>query len=141
MTADTHLIPIAWSASFESGMPKLDEEHRVLATLYNDLVRALTRRTSLILRHEFFETVETAAAAHFGNEERLLRKLGGTDVLNHINSHSRFLDDIARLRLAAAEEHALHDAAHVLRRWLIEHFHEDQVLFKALRFQGKAPPD
>ncbi|HEY0834467.1 MAG TPA: hemerythrin domain-containing protein [Azospirillum sp.] len=137
MASDPLLSAISWSPGYETGIASIDSEHRVLVTLYNDLLHAIARRTSLDLRRECLASIRDWAALHFRNEERMIH---GVLAAEHVAAHRGFVDGLALLYAQAADDHALHDAAHVLRLWLIDHFLDDQILFNRLRRQAQPAP-
>jgi len=79
-----------WDSSLETGHEKIDNQHRQLFAIYNDLVEALTKGKS---RDEISKTIEFLSSyvfIHFQMEEDLQRDSGYTDYPRHKRLHDEF---------------------------------------------------
>ena len=90
------LIP--WSQSLSVGLNYIDNQHKVLIKLINDLHRAMktgkSTSTSGAILDQLIEYTET----HFGNEERLFKKFKYPEYENHKKVHTSLVSQVKDLK-------------------------------------------
>lgn len=111
---------IEWNDSYAIGIPELDNQHRELFAIVREIVvnsRATTESVHVVLSR-----LADYARAHFEAEEKFLKEKGFPELIDHIEEHTRFIDQIATMSLRAMrgqiEPAQLLD---FLRAWLLEH--------------------
>ncbi|MBC7951031.1 MAG: hemerythrin family protein [Rhodospirillaceae bacterium] len=123
---------IAWTGELSVGVERLDEHHRRLINLLNQLGMAVAADdaqhvTGLVLgeliRYVFY---------HFGEEERLMEAAGYEDLAAHRQSHRIMADHVRTLernydtdpsRVVAAELYAF------LADWLVHHIRSEDLRY------------
>ncbi|MBI1907583.1 MAG: hemerythrin domain-containing protein [Rhodocyclales bacterium] len=137
-----------WQASFETGIASIDQQHRHLVGLINELgdvlVAGSTEKLDGLVR-----ALQDYVLFHFADEERVM-VANGLDrdfMVRHYGLHTEFKQQLAGLAgggNASAEQAAnLHE---FLSAWLVLHIlGEDQVLARRILFpdqgQERPPPD
>lgn len=88
-------FPIVWNPAYSVGSPLLDQHHRHLAQLINQLAacaasEGLSERVADIL-----ESLISYAEYHFGEEESLMEAAGFPELATHRHEHVRFCETTA----------------------------------------------
>lgn len=124
---------IAWTEDLSVGIDRLDDHHRRLIDLLNQLGMATTNEsqhvTGLVLgeliRYVFY---------HFGEEERLMEAAGYDDLAAHRQSHRVMAEHVRALErsydadpcaVVAAELYAF------LADWLVHHIRSEDMRYKS----------
>ena len=90
-----------WSMEFETGLDNVDEQHKKLVSMVNDIGKATSER--VLTKEEvdavFKELVEYADY-HFKDEEMLMEEVGVYQISfkDHVNNHKLFLDEVLNLK-------------------------------------------
>lgn len=109
---------IVWSDEYSVGVPLLDEQHKRLIMLLNDV-------SATTAPERFFEAIMKMyhyADEHFRAEEVLMRRYGYEKVGEHVRAHREFMLNVADLagrdyvQLSVQRE-----IRAFLRHWLIHH--------------------
>jgi diguanylate cyclase (GGDEF)-like protein/hemerythrin-like metal-binding protein/PAS domain S-box-containing protein len=117
---------LTWSPQFETGIAVIDEQHRQLCRLLNELARHLVQHSDVPTITGLFEQLSAYAATHFRTEEAVwARHLSGDAWTQaHQQSHDGFLDSVAELMRADRLKpiHAvLVEVSSFLAHWLVVH--------------------
>ncbi|PWC38804.1 hemerythrin family protein [Azospirillum sp. TSO22-1] len=125
--------PIAWTRDLEVGVPEIDDEHTLLVTLYNDVVRAARQGVSCPTRDGIVRTLQAYAVFHMDREEAWMIRHAYPDAAHHRARHAEFKAVVAALRADAPDDagHArIATLAGFLRAWILDHIRgEDRALF------------
>ena len=94
-----HLEVFPWNKNFETGIAIIDEQHKVLVSLLNELAGTLARDDLLEINRVFDELAEYANF-HFETEETIWVEYFGDDswLSSHQLSHSSFLPQVVKLK-------------------------------------------
>ncbi len=116
---------LPWSEFFETGNSIIDEQHKVLVGLLNQLAAALVNQDETELNPIFDELV-AYANMHFSDEEEIWMEYFSDDpwFLSHKETHGSFLPsvmDIKRKSLSEALPDTIESVVHFLLQWLIFH--------------------
>lgn len=115
------LIP--WSQSLSVGLDYIDNQHKVLIKLINDLHRAMkagkSTSTSGAILDQLIEYTET----HFGNEERLFKKFKYPEYENHKKVHTSLVNQVKDLKnqFMAGDGTLSVELMEFLQSWLKDH--------------------
>ena len=126
--------PFPWSEAFAVGDARLDEEHRSMVGLVNQIcietgASRQGRAVSLLAELQF------VSESHFRHEEALLRRIQAEieqqhlrtvvhrAIEDHARSHRRSLDALHRLveQMRAATAGGATEICHELKSWFVEH--------------------
>lgn len=116
-----------WSEKFSVKHERMDDHHRRLVSLMNELDEAIAKRGGEVVGSAI-EELARYAAEHLKEEERLMEAIRYPDLENHRAIHKFFADEIALLRLEHATGHLVRvqSIAQFLRDWFVHHiFSED----------------
>ena len=115
-----------WNKNFETGIKKIDEEHKTLVILLNKLANSLTQEKLTEVQETFVQLAEYADY-HFKSEEKIWEEY--FDKENslfelHKESHNSFLPTIIKLQEKNKEQSFYDTAEEILLflvRWLAFH--------------------
>lgn len=137
---------MSWTDAYSIGVPFVDEEHRELMGLINDLHEALHRSAGEAEIKKIFERLTVCTSTHFWHEEN---RFEGTDFPRaaiHANKHKHLLTVLACFKKGVdrtGQNVSFDDQCNFLRDWLLDHIsHEDMLLGGYLNDRaGEKSPD
>lgn len=89
---------IEWSESLSVGIETIDEQHKRLIALINELHTAmLERRAKDVMGHVFDELIEYTKS-HFALEEQLFQEHGYPEEAAHVADHHRIAKKVLELK-------------------------------------------
>jgi hemerythrin len=126
-------VRFEWQASYGVGIPDIDEQHRTLFEMIDDLAAMAEGRESGDSVPGAAEKVVSLARSHLAYEEALAARMAepGYDVI--VREHAEFLKKVEGMRkyLETAPVDALHTMVEQLKDWVIDH-----TLLEHRRFQA-----
>ncbi len=116
---------ITWDDTLSVGIEEIDEQHKVLIGLLNELHAGVIAGNSATLCREVLDRLGEYTRIHFTTEESLLRILHYPQYERHKQEHERLLGELERLQgeLDAGELISL-ELLDFLRGWLAGHIRE-----------------
>lgn len=127
-------MEIEWKDSFETGIAEVDQDHRRLVGLINELDGILTDGGDLGRVGAVIDALVDYAEYHFDREERLLERVGYEELGGHAEIHARFghfLGDMVGVCMVDPDPDNLRKLSDYLRNWLIDHILEEDMKFAA----------
>ena len=126
---------IEWKDEYSLGVAAIDQEHRELIALINELYDSLSSSDTEISVLDFLGELYARITAHFALEEKIMREAGYDEYPIHKADHERLLDDIRDL-MDDYEDGEYVDVERFGKRldaWFSEHFRtRDARLHKRL---------
>jgi len=115
--------PRAWDESIGTGIPKIDDEHRVQVSLVNALAEVLRAGKGRALAEKTLQQLSDFTAAHFGSEELLMDLHRYPQREAHAREHGRLTEQLVKIRESALADDPARALQHVddLRTWLTAH--------------------
>ena len=83
---------IAWSSILSVGVAEIDDDHRLLIALFNELNRAAAAGESAAYLAATLEELINCTVWHFSHEERLMLKHGFPGIEPHKAAHRELID-------------------------------------------------
>jgi hemerythrin-like metal-binding protein len=113
---------VAWRNDYSLGMPEIDEQHKALFELINELWEAIVKRVAVENQMLVIEGLERYALAHFAAEETFMRAIKYSKFDDHKKLHDQFVQRVAeeKIRLLAGHGFSL-DVIYFLKDWLVDH--------------------
>lgn len=113
---------VTWSDAYCLGMPEIDDQHKVLFDLMNQMWDSIIRRASWDDTLEILTELEMYTISHFGEEETFMRVIAYPEFDRHKKYHEEFVARIASEKKAIQEGGELSlDLLRFLRDWLVNH--------------------
>jgi hemerythrin-like metal-binding protein len=114
---------IEWDESLSVNDPEMDEQHRRLVAIINDLYAGMEGGGSAVIAVSALAAMREYVRKHFSAEECYLRQIGFPGAIAHIKAHNEFCE-LIELHCATAmlgETVPVGELLHALSAWLVEH--------------------
>lgn len=133
----------SWNKSFETGINKIDEQHKTLVCLINEL--AYSFREDIYKESEkVFDKLIKYSEFHFKSEEEILKKYINSDKIlsSHKNGHDSFLPKINEIKDRYKDDNSnnfVEETLLFLVRWLAFHIIDEdkRIIFMINFYQDK----
>ena len=119
---------IVWNDRLVTGIDKIDEQHQILVSLFNEANTKLTANNNAEFLEQITRDLLSYALYHFEAEEELMHKYGYSeekteDVETHIRQHRSFSAKVVAVHndIKAGILISREDLLSFLNNWLINH--------------------
>ncbi|ACB76342.1 bacteriohemerythrin [Opitutus terrae] len=133
---------IAWSATYETGEARVDQDHRRLVAMLNELEEAITKGRGSKVISDTLEGLRTYAATHFTYEEGCMHRHQCVMAETNKTAHRRFLEMLERAKTRLSGGGSALAAQQVHRElcdWIVNHVLKvDSALRGCVRQPGAA---
>ncbi len=112
-----------WQNSFSTGIRKIDEEHKILVEMLNDLETSMySDREDKVLASVLRNLVDYVKF-HFKSEEEVMKKIGFPDLQRHRKLHKNLVHEVATILVDLKNGRAwsVPELVAFLQHWLLEH--------------------
>jgi hemerythrin-like metal-binding protein len=132
-----------WKDSFDIGIEKIDEQHKVFLEYLNECYQQASRNSSAGIDPYLHKKLKDYASTHFRFEESLLQARGYPNLEFHIKQHKYFESQMVELDARQAEERTrtTESLFVFLRDWFLGHILEDDKKFVPFIMQGQSPSE
>jgi len=120
--------PIVWSDEFVTGIPEIDDQHRVLVKTFNDAGIRLSGNRDASLMDQITRDLLSYAIYHFETEESLMEEHGyfelhSDDASHHKQQHRSFSANVVDIRegLKKGRPISREGLLSFLNSWLVGH--------------------
>jgi hemerythrin len=116
---------ITWSSTFSCGIKLIDDQHKDVVDLVNDMFRHATGNDEE--EHAYFSNVIQKAVRyikiHFATEEKIMRTIHYPDYAEHKRHHDCFiLEVLDNIRdYEAGKHYTLYSFTKYLKDWVLSH--------------------
>jgi hemerythrin-like metal-binding protein len=135
-------MSITWDHSLETGVAEVDDDHRTLVRLINDLDEMLSQGGDPARMGVVIDDLVDYAENHFRREEDLLVKLGYPDAVDHAECHDGFGHRLGALVAGCMIDPGPDSITRLrdhLHSWLIDHIMTEDMQFAAF-VRDRLPP-
>lgn len=114
---------ITWTDDLSVGIEEIDEQHKVLVGLLNDLDRAIRERHGNEACLAILDRLVEYTRIHFAVEESLMRIFEYPDYENHKAEHEELVDEVLSMRheVIDNQRRISFKLLHFLKMWLTQH--------------------
>jgi hemerythrin len=130
---------INWSPMLAVGVTEIDEQHKVLVQLVNQLNDAMHAGQGKAALQQVLNELVRYTQYHFGTEERLMAQHGYVNSDAHKGEHQRFIKDVAAFKQKFDSGNAMisSEIMNFLRDWLAKHIMgSDKTFARSLNAAG-----
>lgn len=125
---------VRWDTSLSVGIDAIDEHHRYLFDLVNDLYEVVSKKRGAREVARLIKATDAYAKVHFRAEEQMMQHYGYKGIHQQEQQHHAFE---AKIREFYEELHdnplvAQFDVLSYLRDWLIHHIHVEDAKLRSL---------
>ncbi len=120
-----------WSERLSVGIQEIDEQHKVLVDLINQLHDAIVQHHGAEACGQIMDQLCEYTKIHFAVEESILRILGYPEYDDHKAHHEMLLKQVQDLRYKMNHEnHSISfELLHFLKKWLTIHILEEDSAY------------
>ena len=132
MSTSSHELFI-WSDEYTVGIQEVDEQHKTLVSLLNQLHDAILHKIGRVASREILDRLAEYTTTHFLLEESLMRVAGYPGFAIHKQQHEDLLREVQELQHKLDQEHVTitFELLHFLKSWLTHHIIESDKRFGA----------
>lgn len=115
---------ITWSSEYETGVPAVDRDHKILVDLINQVDALVAEGGGPDAVGEVVERLTDYVAEHFAREERLMEEAGFAGAAAHMARHEDFthrVGSLAREYEFDPESVDMREVLDFLADWLVNH--------------------
>jgi len=114
---------LQWKSDYNIGIESIDNQHRKLVNLINNLQTAIDYSTGERFEREALDALVDYTRTHFKYEEDLMEQNGYPEFASHRAEHERMIAKVEQLLESYLDDqdNALQDANAFLKGWLINH--------------------
>ena len=127
---------IIWRESFNTGYLRVDNQHKYLVRLINELYHLHASKNKTQKMHQIFLDLHNYTVNHFNMEEMMMQQFRFENYLNHKAEHTQFLLALNEFKTnyLAGQTGINLEMLHFLKDWLLKHIVvTDKVTFKNIR--------
>ena len=89
--------PIQWNEEFKIDVQEIDEQHKVLLEIFNQIVASVEKKNEWEKTSSIVDSLIHHAYRHFATEERYMIKHQYPDLPVHIDQHLDFIKKVTTL--------------------------------------------
>ena len=115
---------IVWRDEFSVGVASVDQEHREMIELINELDNAMAQDADCITVISTLGEIYAKISAHFALEEKIMRDANYREFTSHKEDHERLLDSLLTI-IDSVDDEGRYDRPELssgLDRWFTDHF-------------------
>ena len=119
-----------WTDDLSVGIEEIDEQHKVLVDLLNELHHGIMEKHGSEATIEVLGRLVEYTRIHFALEESLMRMLHYPDYEEHKEHHEMLLDQVNELvEKVKSGHHVTFELLHFLKNWLSRHIMEEDKIY------------
>ncbi|MDJ0623681.1 MAG: bacteriohemerythrin [Desulfocapsaceae bacterium] len=117
---------IHWMPENNTNIDFVDNQHRNIASLINELERALEGSLNTVETQRIIKKILNSAISHFAQEENLMEQHDVPDLQTHENEHYFFEDTVCAVEdaLKANDISLAREKLLILSEWFVDHIRE-----------------
>jgi len=131
---------IVWTDRMSVGVKLLDNDHKKLVLLANELHDGVLRGQARPALESIFEELSTFTRQHFYHEERLFAETSFPGAVAHRQEHDQLLEQLSEMQLRFTNSADMASDMEVMKRlrtWLFKHIQgADQEFVEHLKSKG-----
>lgn len=114
---------VEWKAEYSVGIDSIDQQHKKLLSLINQLQTAVDYSTGEQFEQEALDELVEYTKTHFTYEEGLMKDNDYPEFEPHKLQHDKMIEEVERVLSEYKQDHdkAMSDAAEYLKDWLVNH--------------------
>jgi hemerythrin-like metal-binding protein len=122
---------IAWKSTYETGVPSIDEQHKLLLGYINKLEEAKSIGSNDEAVRQTIINVVNYTKTHFADEEKLMAEIQYPYLSQHQAMHAKIISQVIVIleRMKSNQKLGIDELLLFLRDWFINHVidHDKQI--------------
>jgi hemerythrin len=122
---------LTWSDQYSVGVKQMDDQHRVLIGILNELYDAMMNHCAIEITDPLVRQLAQYTQTHFAAEEAMMATAGFPELNEHREQHRRLIERVeAHVSLAAGKDlFQPVQLLHFLREWLAVHIQQEDKMY------------
>jgi hemerythrin len=114
---------IAWSDKYSMNIKEIDDQHKKLVGMINELHDAMKQAKSKEVSLDIINKLADYTKYHFSTEEKYMKQFGYPDYAAHKKEHEKFIDQVMSFKIEyeAGKAGLSFDLLDFLKKWLVTH--------------------
>ena len=120
---------IVWDDALSVGIQEIDEQHKVLVSLVNEMHEAISNKKGSDVTNDILRRLAEYTRIHFAVEEALMRITDYPEYEEHKAQHEELIAEIVDLqkKVEAGEHSISFQLLHFLKMWLTQHIMDSDM--------------
>lgn len=125
---------VEWDKSLECGCEQIDEQHRAIFDIINDIHERMGQDRAEDVLREALRGLNDYTATHFTLEEGLMRQFNVPGLEAHLAEHEKFKEYIDQLSSQGPSDakDKLYQMMLYLMKWIVRHIRKVDMRYKGL---------
>lgn len=114
---------IVWDSTLSVGIEEIDEQHKILISLLNEINEAVQQRRSNVAAKEIINKLIKYTRIHFAVEESIMRILNYPEYDSHKEQHKSLMQGVVNLadKIESGKITVGFELQNFLKHWLTKH--------------------
>lgn len=130
---------LQWSDSLNLGVAEIDNEHKQLLQVANELLDAVAHGRGEDAIERAVAQLREYTVTHFAHEEKYMERIAYPQLQEHVQQHKELTDKVKEFQRARflQEEVSVDSVKNFLKTWLLEHILvEDMAIGEFAKARG-----
>jgi len=128
---------ITWKSIYETNIPKIDDQHKRLLVILNDLYRSFIQKDGSDVMLDIAKKLISYTKYHFTAEETFLSKINYPKLQEQIDEHIGFKTKIDEFYINIEKVGMSVEILQFLQNWLKSHIKGKDVAYSQWIFENK----
>jgi len=114
---------IQWTDKYLTGFKEIDNQHKGLVILINELFTLMQQGKAKKHMDEIFDHLTDYTKKHFFEEEKMMVKYAFKEYTQHKEEHKKFIEQLAKFKIEFAQNKVTItiETLNFLKQWLLNH--------------------
>lgn len=129
---------VFWDESFSVHVPELDNEHKIIVNIINDIHDAFIAGKGNEMILKAVDALVDYTQTHFKNEELFMEELHFEKLDEHKQKHEQLIRDVKsfKVRIQDHETIGFFEIMDFLRKWLFNHILSEDMEYSPVALPG-----
>ncbi len=122
---------LTWDQSITTGLTTIDQQHRQLVDLINDLHKTMKLGSSATEAGKILDRLIRYTASHFATEEKMFQRYRYPEFASHKEHHDKLVEQVVAFQKEFTSGNAVlsTELMNFLREWLVEHIKKTDMKY------------
>ncbi len=125
---------VTWSDKYSMQIKEIDDQHKVLVGMINELHDAMKQAKSKEKSLEIINKMAEYTQFHFSTEEKYMQRFDYPDFKKHKHEHEKFVEKVVNFKKDYENGKAgiSYDILNFLKEWLVKHIQQTDKKYAPL---------
>ncbi|WP_319508714.1 bacteriohemerythrin [uncultured Methanolobus sp.] len=125
---------VTWSDKYSMQIKEIDDQHKVLVGMINELHDAMKQAKSKEVSLEIINKMAEYTKFHFSTEEKYMKRFAYPDYAEHKLEHEKFVENVLKFKddYEKGKAGVSYDILNFLKDWLVGHIQDTDKKYAPL---------